>query len=182
MKAINSWEQFCLLSKMVEKLQLISLWEAHCLFSHLYSGSFFCLYSSLCQKRGPLYVPLVAGILWLLQAAGGLWWKIQCRAWLWRWGGGWRWVGRKRRGEMRGRWEMSRERWAEGRRIKAGGAEVEERSVMNREATRTTRGRWKPELQTDRQAGQRVKPRAVHGGQAEDQSCLPSLPESPLWR
>lgn len=33
-----------------------------------------------------------------------------------------------------------------------GGVEVEERSVMNREATRT-RGGWKPELQTDRQAG-----------------------------
>lgn len=51
-----------------------------------------------------------------------------------------------------------------------GGAEVEERRVMNREATRTTRGGRKPELQTDRQADQRVKPRAVRGGQAEDQS------------
>lgn len=43
---------------------------------------------------------------------------------------------------------------------KGGGVEVEERKVMNREATRA-RGGWKPELQTDRQAGQGNKPRAV---------------------
>lgn len=63
-----------------------------------------------------------------------------------------------------------------------GGVEVEEeRKVMNRETTRTTRG-WAPELQTDRQAGQRIKPRAAQGGQAKDQSCLPSLPGSPPQR
>lgn len=45
-----------------------------------------------------------------------------------------------------------------------GGVEVEEeRKVMNRETTRPTRG-WAPELQTDRQAGQRIKPRAAQGG------------------
>lgn len=63
-----------------------------------------------------------------------------------------------------------------------GGAEVEERRVMNRGAMRTTRGGWEPELQTDRQAGQRGKPRVVQGGQAADQSCLPSLPGSPPRR
>lgn len=63
-----------------------------------------------------------------------------------------------------------------------GGVEVGERKVMNREATRTTREGWKPEIQTDRQASQGIKPRAVRGGQAQDQSCLPSLPGSPPWR
>lgn len=66
-----------------------------------------------------------------------------------------------------------------GEEDEGGCVEVEERKVMNREATRTGGG-W--ELQTDRQAGQRVKPRAVQGGQAEDQSCLPSLPGSPPRR
>lgn len=65
---------------------------------------------------------------------------------------------------------------------KGRGAEVEERKVMNKNAKRTTTGGCEPELQTDRQAGQGLKPRAVQGGQAEDQSCLPTLPGSPPWR
>lgn len=85
----------------------------------------------------------------------------------------------KGRGDMRGRWEMSEE--GSGEEDEGGGVEVEERKVMNREATRK-KGGWKPELQTDRQAGQRVKPRVVQGGQAEDQSRLPSLPGSPRRR
>lgn len=84
------------------------------------------------------------------------------------------------RGEMRERWEMSEEGRGE-ERVKVG-VEVEERKVTNREATRTTRGGWEPELHTDRQTGQRIEPTAVQGGQAEDQSCLPSLPGSPPRR
>lgn len=85
----------------------------------------------------------------------------------------------KGRGEMRGRWEMSEE--GSGEEDKGGCVEVEERKVMNREAMKMGGG-WKAELQTDRQAGQGIKPRAVQGGQAEDQSCLPSLPGSPPRR
>lgn len=71
---------------------------------------------------------------------------------------------KKGRGEMRERWEMSKE--GRGQENKGGGVEVEERKVMNKEATRTTRGGWEPEFHTDRQAGQRIKPTAVQGGQA----------------
>lgn len=79
---------------------------------------------------------------------------------------------------MRGRWKMS----GRGEEDEGGGVEVEERKVMNREATTTARRGWEPELHTDRQAGLGIKPRAVQGGQAEDQSCLPSLPGSPPRR
>lgn len=115
LKAINSWGQFFLLLKMGEKLQLISRWEAHCLSTHLYSGSFLCFYS-------PFYVRS-----WALRRS--LWWQRSLALAGSRWlvmknsvqsltretrrrrvaVGSRRKSKEKRRGEMRGRWEMSEE-------------------------------------------------------------------------
>lgn len=75
--------------------------------------------------------------------------------------------GREGEGDMRGRWGMSER----GEEDKGGGVEVEERKVTNRKATRGGKEARDP----DRQAGGPAsKPRAEQGGQAEDQSCLPS--------
>lgn len=48
--------------KQEKNYQLISHWQAYCLSTHLHSASFLLLLSfpSLCQKPGPLLVPLVA--------------------------------------------------------------------------------------------------------------------------
>lgn len=59
------------------------------------------------------------------------------------------------------------------RRETEGGTEVEERSVMNRRGDESVE---------ERTGARRFEPRAVQRGRAEDQSCLPSLPESPPWR
>lgn len=56
-----------------------------------------------------------------------------------------------------------------------GGAEVEERSVMNMGVTRTTRGRWKLELQTDRQAGG-PKSQAQSSAERPGRGSEPSTP------